>query len=153
MARSTISTAVGNKRLLKLAAFLRTVPRKRFDYASWVGEDWQGAQDLSCGTTGCALGWAATMSQFRRLGLRLKGNSYFGGEVVLGRSGGVNAAKRLFGLTYEEAEYLFVPNDGYNSDPLDFEYHDDLDETKATPKYVARKIEKFVEGRTKKGEK
>lgn len=46
---------VSNNRLLKLAAFLDTVPPERFKYDTWAGEDWKGKPDLSCGTTACAL--------------------------------------------------------------------------------------------------
>ena len=62
----------GNARLLRLADFLMTsVPGIRFDYGSWVGSDWKGKPDLSCGTTACALGWGTTMPELRELGLRL----------------------------------------------------------------------------------
>lgn len=125
-----VSIAVGNRRLLKLAKFLRTLPRKRFDYRTWTGSDWEGAQDLSCGTTGCALGWAATMPTFRRLGLRLiAGFGYLRGFPKVGRKVGSAAAEVLFGISVNEAEHLFMPGFG---------------EDNATPKHVAKKIERFV---------
>lgn len=122
------SMTVGNRRLLKLAAFLRTLPRERFDYTSWVGNGWEGAQDLSCGTTGCALGWAATMPAFRRLGLHLGPDA----APRLGRKMPMESARLLFGLSGEEYS-LFVPENSM--------------ENAATPKYVARKIERFVKQR------
>lgn len=130
--------ATGNARLLKLAEFLRTVPRKRFDYRTWVGDDWKGAQDLSCGTTACALGWATTMPEFRRLGLRLFKSSYSNtgyvgmdgeAEDTIDPSG---AAEQIFGLDSTAVGYLFAPGRG---------------ESRATPKRVAKKIEKFVAAR------
>lgn len=124
----SVSIAVGNKRLLKLAAFLRTVPRRRFDYSTWIGEDWKGAQDLSCGTTACAMGWAATMPEFRRLGLRLDE----GVPSLDGNGDGFDAAQELFGLELSESIDLFAPDDG---------------EANATPKQVAKKIEQFVKAR------
>lgn len=137
----------GNHRLLKLAAFLRTLPREKFNYERWVGSDWQGKQDLSCGTTGCALGWAATMPEFRRLGLELRLSGNLAGYVTLKDEGppvgwgeenskSYAAACRIFYLDAEESEdeYLFRPKVG---------------EEDATPKYVARKIEKFVANREK----
>lgn len=129
----SVSRAVGNRRLLKLAAFLRKLPRKRFDYCTWTGDNWKGAQDLSCGTTACALGWAATMPTFRRLGLYL--NVYGTPELPGARgrewweSPAIVAASRLFSITTNQAGMLFAP---------------DEDEEDATPKYVARKIERFV---------
>jgi hypothetical protein len=132
------TTEVGNRRLLKLAEFLRTVPRKKFDYRSWVGADWEGKQDLSCGTTACALGWAATMPSFRRLGMRLKtiessmATTTYHGYVGLKDSNTTDSlwvAEQVFGLSYEDASRLFTPSE---------------DEEEATPKQVAKKIEQFV---------
>ena len=125
-----IARGVSNRRLLKLAAFLRTLPRKRFDYNRWVGRDWGGAPDLSCGTTGCALGWAATMPAFQRLGLRLAPD---GIPSLLGRiHEPYTSATLLFGIPWFDAQRLFSPSDG---------------EERATPKYVARKIERYVRTR------
>lgn len=139
--KSVTYQAIGNRRLLKLAAYLRTVPPRRFNYNRWVGDDWEGAPDLSCGTTACALGWATVMPEFRRLGLKMKEDEG-GGYVVLGDDTNVwtdpdpsiNAAVQVFGLTEDEALLLFTP--GY-------------DEDTATPKQVAKKIEKFVARRSK----
>lgn len=47
--------------LEELADFLEKLPKGRFDYGRWVGANWRGAADLSCGTTACAFGWAATL--------------------------------------------------------------------------------------------
>lgn len=117
------------RRLLKLAVFLRTVPRKRFDYSVWVGTNWRGAPNLSCGTTACALGWATTMPEFRRLGLRMSRSFFGGGAVRLGRMGSISAAMTVFDIDEEAVNDLFIPK---------------FDEDRATPKYVARKIERFV---------
>ena len=107
--------ATGNERLLKLADFLEQLPPKRFKYDEWVGEDWKGAKDLSCGTTGCALGWATTMPRFRRMGLVLSTKSIFGAEAVpfdtkTGEAG-AEASLRIFALNRREADYLFIPRD------------------------------------------
>lgn len=48
------------------------VMQERFDYSRWVGQDWKGMQDLSCGTRACSMGFAATMPVFQALGLSLK---------------------------------------------------------------------------------
>lgn len=101
-------------RLLRLAAFLDTLPPERFDYRTWVGRDWQGKADLSCGTTACALGWAMTLPDmgvppatpiygcdgaavagwFDKQGIRLY-------ETVV--------ASRAFDIAADEAEFLFFP--------------------------------------------
>lgn len=130
-----VSEKIGNRRLLKLAALLRSLPRKRFDYSKWVGEDWKGAQNLSCGTTACALGWATTIPSLRRVGLRMQQDS-MGGYVVLdgiNSSDSWEAGAKVFSLSMEESEYLFTL---------------DSDEDKSTPKQAARKIENFVKRRS-----
>lgn len=133
---SAAQRATGKRRLLKLADVLDTIPRKRFDYDEWVGPDWEGAPDLSCGATACALGWATTVPAFRRLGLSLVKLSYGGADPVLRVPGKRNAYKqdaaaRLFNLTEIETEYLFLPTET---------------ELNATAKQVARKIRRFVQG-------
>lgn len=131
-----MNLVTSNRRLLKLASFLRELPRNRFNYSRWVDANWQGKADLSCGTSACALGWATTMPTFRRLGLRLK--QYSGGGYVLMKKGdgetigSIPAASEVFGITWDQATHLFIPAEG---------------EERATPKQVAKKIERFVAGR------
>jgi hypothetical protein len=136
-----VTTKVGNRRLLKLATFLKTVPPHRFNYAHWAGNDWKGDPNLTCGTTACALGWATAMPFFRRLGLHLK-RDVFGTRpyVSVGEWDEEDAAGIIFGLTGEESRFLFFPGEFY-----DGRYAPAVD---ATPKMVARHIEEFVKGRT-----
>lgn len=101
----TPTIAVGNRRLLKLADFLEKLPKERFNFSSWVGDDWEGAKDLSCGTTACALGWATAMPEFHRLGLKLDSE----GWPRYNREVGADAAKSIFAIDSEEAEFLFTP--------------------------------------------
>jgi hypothetical protein len=148
---SEVSVVTGNKRLLVLADFLEKLPRKRFDYKSWVGQDWGGAPDLSCGTTACALGWAAVMPEFRRLGLRLVEGEWAGAgpyrwvvrdhHVVNKKTGseGAAAGEEIFSLNWEEAVFVFNPNNWYDDEKSP--------DTDATPKQVAKHIRKFVAGR------
>jgi hypothetical protein len=94
-------------RLLRLADFLDNLPAGRFDYNHWVGSDWQGDPDLSCGTTACAMGWATTIPEFRALGLKLdhtRPTPYFGEKF------GSEAAAEFFDISNEDAIYLFTPN-------------------------------------------
>lgn len=125
-----VSIAVGNRRLLKLADFLDKLPRKRFTYDRWVAEDWT---EKSCGTAGCALGWAASMPAFQRLGLSI--SDVYGLPAPAfndGLQGPMAAARAIFGEEQAVID-LFVPSTDA--------------EEKATPKYVARKIRKFVKAR------
>jgi len=134
---------MNSRRLLKLADFLDKLPPKRFDFSHWVGDDWGGAQDLSCGTTACAIGWCPTIPAFRRLGLRIvKVDGFpavaFKGQKRLALSGNAiteRAAMRLFDLTQEEVEFLFLPSTACQC----------ADGLGATPKRVARHIREFVQ--------
>jgi hypothetical protein len=123
------------RRLLKLADFIwskqHKVPRQRFYYGSWVGEDWKGSPTLDCGTTACALGWAATMPTFRRLGLRLT-PFVIDDEITVNETLESRGAE-VFGLSLNEFDALFVPGGEYN--PL---------RARATPKQVADRIRAFV---------
>lgn len=133
---------IGNRRLLKLASFLKKLPRERFDYSCWVRTNWKGKPDFSCGTKACAMGWATTIPAFRRLGLYM----YYLGEDAGGRIrlkrkgqrdiyGGFDSAGALFHLNNDDAVFLFSATT--------------TNEFKATPKQVARKLEKFVAKREK----
>jgi len=72
-------------------------------------------QDLvHCGTSACALGWAASMPLFQRLGLRMDWSTESElGEVKLVQPGkrskiGFAAAAQLFGMTLHTATWVFT---------------------------------------------
>lgn len=150
---SGVTVEEGNRRLLVLAEFLEKLPGERFDYSVWVGVDWQGKSDLSCGTSACALGWAATIPEFQHLGLRLareRGDTG-AGFVCLGEprkdmalySQSMRAARELFNVTTLEAEYLFHPDHGDPNGSDEFSPPED-----ATASEVAAHIRRFVKGRS-----
>lgn len=105
------------KRVLKLADFLKAVPRKRFSMETWCSGDGLN----QCGTTGCAGGWATTMPAFQRLGLNMT------------ETGSVDHVKleEIFG---SEATAIFLLKD----DELTGENRKD------TPKRVAKILTKRV---------
>jgi hypothetical protein len=131
-------------RLLKLAAFLRKLPRERFNYGLWVGHSWEGNPDLSCGTSACAFGWATTIPSLRASGLRLvRRNDFDYGQPgwrnpKTGRTtiGYERASREVFGLSADEAHHLFIP-----SWPLGSE---------ASPQQVADHIVGFVESEARR---
>ncbi len=98
-------TAAQRKNWEMAIAHLRTVPPERFEFKNWIGADWGGAQDLSCGTTACALGWLVTSDYFRALGLVAQRDEFGDGFVCLPSYAGlpgytgtsVFAARLLFG--------------------------------------------------------
>lgn len=134
-------TRTGLKRLLRLADFLEKLPRNRFDYSEWVGEDWEGDQDLSCGTTACALGWATTIPSLRKAGLRL---SEVGSVTDKAHCDGFEAAAKVFDVTVSDAQFLFQPSvPGWRAD-LSEQFDWDSPSADATAKQVAKHIRRFV---------
>src|ERR1700677_2224498 len=103
------------RRLLKLADFLDKLPPKRFDYGAFVGNDWKGKSDLSCGTTACALGWATTDKNLRKCGLKLVQyyglGGYSGATVTNGNDECHKAAIGILVETEEQAISLFLPEE------------------------------------------
>lgn len=76
---------------LILAAFLRSDPRirkeGRFNMNRFVGDNWEGKPDLSCGTSACAAGWAATIPHFRNKGVKLDSMGNIENNVLLAAFG------------------------------------------------------------------
>ncbi len=121
--------SVGNRRLLKLAELLESLPPERFNYGHWVGENYKGRANLSCGTTACALGWATTMPSLRKLGFRLKQSQVASGKhlepvvikplkrTMVARDNDPDdtdlACNELFGLDMSDVMLLFIPNYNY----------------------------------------
>jgi hypothetical protein len=116
---------VSRRRLTKLADFLDVLPRRRFNYAKWCIVDQK--KPKSCGTQACAWGWTPEVPGFRRLGVKPNGVT---GPIFEGYSTFEGAAQ-FFRIDPAAAHKLFAPEVEPNED-------------KATPKYVARKIRKWV---------
>lgn len=152
----TVDADTGRRRLLLLVEKLRSLPKGRFDYAHWAGDDWAGAKDLSCGTTACALGWATAVPEIAEAGLCLRrayNNIYVSveDERLLGPNAGAPynmsraAAQLVFGISGEDADFLFIPSErapewlGAGGD----DYIEAPDED-ASAEQVADHIEQFV---------
>ena len=134
---SPVSNKVGNRRLLKLAAFLETkVPRKQFDMKDRLSTKPEDLKDPQCKTAACAMGWATTIPEFKKLGLKFteQKNQYEETEyhVTFGKDAdyGMKSAEQLFGISDDEAWQLFN-SQGYAE----------------TPKQVAKRLRRFVAGR------
>ncbi len=80
-------------RLYKLATYLRTVPKKKFDMGTWKDH---------CGTTCCAGGHACNIESFNEEGLEW----YYGCVSYDGRFYW-DALRYFFGITSEECTYIF----------------------------------------------
>lgn len=114
------------KRLLKLANFIKNIPRKKFDLGVIAEE-----RD-SCGTVCCAIGYCPVV--FPR-NFKYVRDEYGQINVELKTYGGYDftAARSFFKLTHNEADFLFMPSCyAQNGD--------------APPKVVAKRIEDFANG-------
>lgn len=139
---------MNKKRLLKLADFLETVPRRAFNIDSWQSgtpDKPEGDRPGECGFAGCAVGWAVHQKMFRGLHFgdtnkRVPESSVFPGDaqnsydIYFSEKGaaqkeGYDAAAHVFGLDGYDTRFLFSPNE-YSDNP--------------TPKQVAKRIRKFV---------
>lgn len=157
MTGKPITRRISNWRLGKLATQLFTVKPARFDFVRWVGDDWRGAPDLSCGTTGCAVGHATTIPAFQKAGLRLSyspiGKNHY--PCFNGLSH-FEAVKSFFGISHSQALYLFhpagVPDAITAPEARGLPGFSGLGRD-ATPKKVARRIREFIKWRRQHDEK
>lgn len=121
------------QRLLKLADFLETVPRKAFYIGRWVKSEKsrrEGRHPGECGFSGCAVGWAAHGRLFR--GLRLERSPIGGLYPTYEGSSATGAINRLFQIDETDSLYLF-----FDQSYIEQKYN-------PTPKQVAKRIRKFV---------
>lgn len=121
------------KRLLILAEHLEKIAKRcpknrRFNMGLWFVEE-HDARGHRCGTSGCAIGEAVLIPEFKALGLKISENQ----EPVYKGDFSWMAVERFFGLTSHEATCLFS-YEGYIS------RHD------TTPDEVAAAIREFVKG-------
>lgn len=122
---------IHKRRLRKLIAFLRQLPRKRFDFTEVrIAEN--------CGTIGCAIGWTPeVLPDLVQLDA--------GGEPRLLKpsksrfSGFMGISEEITGLPPDIASDLFTPDcqSGVDSRLSDLP-------GSATPKQVAAMLEKFI---------
>jgi hypothetical protein len=131
-----------------LATELEVQTKIPFNYSYWVGMEWAGDPEISCGTTACAAGLATTMQVFRDLGLRLGRNRWDVGMPVFGGLVGEEAMAGVLDISIDEARYLFLPDiylPNENENENENETCEDLSpEGSATAKEVAAHIRAFV---------
>lgn len=87
-----------HRNLLRLANFLDDLPHDKFHMPSWASND---GDDNSCGTAGCACGWAATIFKEQGWSFRLfHPNLQTSNKVLLS---GVVAFAEFFGISWNES--------------------------------------------------
>lgn len=102
------------KRLEKLISFMSKLPKsanKHFDMLTWFEHTGDHVHPIGrkvtrealrhCGTSACALGWAATIPSFQKAGFTMSTRS--SGTFPLSK------AQRFFDLSLNQAEKLFIP--------------------------------------------
>ena len=98
---------VTKRRLLKLAAFLDTLPPEKWDFLHIITRK---NPSRTCGTVCCAIGWTPVvfprLIKWKDLFVRSK-RAY---EIVKEQS------QRLFGLSTEQINLLFIPRVSWNSE-------------------------------------
>ena len=144
---------VFKKRLLKLADVVSDTLPEKFDFRRFVGDEWKGKANLSCGTTACAFGLATTIPSFRRLGLRM--SRYIGGYVAFphlledepSMEATIRAGEVIFGLDKDEFRYLFIPYEDLEEDDKEYQeesFGEASPYRSATAMQVADHIRSFV---------
>ena len=124
------------QRLLKLADFLESLPRGRFDLSiiAKYGDNGNTPAEKGCGTAACAIGWTPVV--FPRACTYTPALCGYERElsVVSKETGSIdfNFAEEFFGLNAAESNYLFMP--------------DSYPESRRGKKSVAGRIRKFVAG-------
>lgn len=136
------STAVGRRRLLKLAGLLEADAKNKkgisFDLSLWGVADSENPK--SCGTRACAMGLAVVSGAFKAAGLRnFEGSDSNHLTPAIGSVWGIEAAAILFSIHKDEAEFLFY-DDNYVDDPT---------KGAAGERAVAKRIRQFVAGKAK----
>lgn len=115
--------------LMEIAQLLRgehpeyKIPEDSFDMSCWYKKD-------QCGTTGCAMGWAAALLPSVKAFYYLPNGGLFVRPAIAKKLGGHEFNYNLpLGITEEEFEYLFF---------------DETAKLRRSRKKVADRIEKFV---------
>lgn len=126
-----------HRRLLALAAFLRELPARKWDFSQFsahgLDDKRPGRPELDphhCKTVACAAGWATVIPSFQRAGLFL--NDF--GDPQYGDESGVDAMSGVLGIKLGVAEQIFTNPRFYGWG----EYR------KVTKTMVARALEKLA---------
>lgn len=140
-------------RLKELINLLANIPEDHFDLGVWLeGVDGEGKSTAellgSCGTSGCAVGWACTHKPFNDEGLEYKAMSIRSGVHVPTYRGHAqeDAVAAFFGLSSDLVEAIFY-QESYASKWSEDEDGNDTWDIK--PKDVAAVIQVVIDNTTK----
>lgn len=94
--------------LLRVVRLLESMQDDRFNLSTWHSRN-------SCGTTYCAMGYAASTEWFRQRGLTLDGCGGIRFDRSRPAADGFTAVAKFFGISNDQAEYLFLPAPEYRT--------------------------------------
>jgi hypothetical protein len=132
------------QKLVQLANFLDDLPHSKFHMPCWTSDD---ATENSCGTAGCAAGWAATI--FHKEGWSILNRFVYFNDFY-----GEFAFSEFFGISITESIYItkFLNKNTYDHsmpNPSLVSYIEEfnlISEDDITPAMAAIRIRKVVAG-------
>lgn len=103
--------AEGIERIRTLYAVLAGIPNDKVELGDFIDPGWTYgcapptamSVKTNCGSTACALGWAALWPPFQKLGLHTTHNA----DVRFGEASYLNAAEDFFAISFVESRVLF----------------------------------------------
>ncbi len=143
----TVTDPIRRTKLLKLARlanFLDDLPHNRFHMPDWVSEN---CTATSCGTAGCACGWAATV--YAKEGWTIKGEKGCWWPSFQGNGSPWNSFSCFFGLDRDQGDAITQHLDskwkqaGFASYCYEYDLADADD---ITPRHAADRIRKVLNG-------
>lgn len=106
-------------RLRKLYAMMSGIPAKKVEMDMWrQSDDFEGKSITDqaligrCDTHACLLGWASAYPEFKEAGLSA---DKFGWPLFQSHEGGQDSGAAFFGLTYDQADFLFSASGDFDN--------------------------------------
>jgi len=130
------------RRLLKLANYLESIPANQYQHKHWYSTGEGQLRNGHCGTSACALGWAAASGLFRSAGLTLR-------EIL---SGDIKVPTIVEAARYSD-EYFASGAADHVFGPFAFESifsseaYDNKDDKQVTRRDAVTRIRSFVRQR------
>jgi len=141
-----MNNAIRLRRLKKAVEILKAVPTEKFHMDYWGHTEYfdkplkikipDNFVHVDCRTSACALGWLSMDKGFRKAGLTFRADisQPSHGDVLYGKSRSEYAGRDFFGITYYEAQDLFIPSDGFP----------EMQSELIKPRHVIAKIKKLI---------
>lgn len=122
------SPAEAHRALAGLANFIEDLPHSRFTMPQW--SDYTDRTERSCGTAGCACGWAATVHAARGWYFVLPKVNVYATAPIWNHRCGCDAFAAFFQLDPADAELITMPA----------KYDEEFGTSRPTPVQTAKRI-------------